>query len=318
VLLVAYHAFCPNAMAWQRLYDTDIKSYWWLGKIFYAILLPSFMFISGYLFGNQIDKSGGGNFKTLIIKKGKRLIIPSVIFGTAYIYLLADPNQYTLSQKIVEILRGFGHLWFLPTLFVCFIATWIMHKLHCSPLYVIPLLLPISMIVYKAYYLLFFYGGFCVKAYHVDVIKYAKRKFIILFAVISIFLFIVVHTSDFLLMLVYSDYNIPFSVFKIRFCNLVPDLYAIPGVIALYLWSMNMVYINNKVLPKFFQNLVGTCFGVYLFQEFILRPLYYQSGFPAYISPYLMPWIGFAIALVLSVFISWTLLKSKVGRWLIG
>lgn len=60
VLLVAYHAFCPCAHTWKAVYADDIRAYWWLGWIFYAILLPSFVFISGYLFGNQIFKNGGG------------------------------------------------------------------------------------------------------------------------------------------------------------------------------------------------------------------------------------------------------------------
>lgn len=63
VLLVAFHAFCPYLHVdggWPVLYNQDIPAYWWLGWALYAVMLPAFVFISGYLFGNQIVKSGGG------------------------------------------------------------------------------------------------------------------------------------------------------------------------------------------------------------------------------------------------------------------
>lgn len=42
------------------------------------------------------------------------------------------------------------------------------------------------------------------------------------------------------------------------------------------------------------------CFGVYLFQQFVLK-LIYNSHIPQVINPVCLPWISFAIALIISL-----------------
>jgi peptidoglycan/LPS O-acetylase OafA/YrhL len=61
VLLIADHAFVQYWGGWKMVFeDVDIPAYTWFGKAVYAIMLETFVFISGYLFGNQVDKTGGG------------------------------------------------------------------------------------------------------------------------------------------------------------------------------------------------------------------------------------------------------------------
>lgn len=58
--------------------------------------------------------------------------------------------------------------------------------------------------------------------------------------------------------------------------------------------------------------------GVYLFQQFVLKYLYYKTPFTTMISPYVFPWLAFGVALVLSILLSLGVRRIKVGRFLIG
>lgn len=60
------------------------------------------------------------------------------------------------------------------------------------------------------------------------------------------------------------------------------------------------------------------CFGVYLLQQFILKGLYNYTNLPSVLGCYWLPWVGFAIALTGSLVIALLLVKTKVGRFLIG
>ena len=64
--------------------------------------------------------------------------------------------------------------------------------------------------------------------------------------------------------------------------------------------------------------LSGYCYGVYIYQQFILQYLYYKTSVPLLVNEYALPWIGFAVALVLSLLLCWVSLKTRVGRFLIG
>lgn len=58
--------------------------------------------------------------------------------------------------------------------------------------------------------------------------------------------------------------------------------------------------------------------GVYLFQQFILQTLYCHTKLPSMLGPYWLPWLGFIIALIGSLFLSFLFHKTKMGRFLIG
>ena len=60
------------------------------------------------------------------------------------------------------------------------------------------------------------------------------------------------------------------------------------------------------------------CFGVYLLQQFILIGLYRYTILPNILGCYLLPWFGFFATLLISILVSMLLVKTKVGRYLIG
>lgn len=58
------------------------------------------------------------------------------------------------------------------------------------------------------------------------------------------------------------------------------------------------------------------CFGVYLFQQFVLK-LIYNSHIPQVINPVCLPWISFAIALIISLLLTVCIRNTTIGKSLL-
>ena len=71
-------------------------------------------------------------------------------------------------------------------------------------------------------------------------------------------------------------------------------------------------------MSQYIVRLGNLCFGVYLLQQFILKGLYDHTALPELLGCYWLPWVGFAIALIGSIFVSQLMVKSKIGKFLIG
>ena len=276
VLLVLYHSFCIFSGAWEVPKDYPlIPIYWWIAKTSYSFMLETFVFISGYLFGFQVQKNGIGIicFKNTILKKAKRLLLPCFFFGVIYYTVF-----YDLSKPVYEIsysiMCGTGHLWFLPMLFWCFTEIYLIERLKVSYKVVLPLLALVALCSFiplpfrmsnSMYYSLFFYIGYCIKRYSWGVRRFFTKRSFVSFGI-------------------------------------------------LYLISFVIFNVINGIMIK----LSGLCFGVYICQQFILKIIYYQMGGLNKIDPVFLPWIGFVITLALSLFISHYILKTRLGRFLIG
>ena len=78
LLLVLYHTFIIYAGGWHEPEGfVPCKIYSLLDSLAYSFMLPTFVFISGYIWGWQgIYRSVKENFKSLVIKKTKRLVLP--------------------------------------------------------------------------------------------------------------------------------------------------------------------------------------------------------------------------------------------------
>ena len=80
-----------------------------------------------------------------------------------------------------------------------------------------------------------------------------------------------------------------------------------------YLLKKNIINVTPVMIK-----LSAYCFGVYIFQQFILKYIVYNGALISLLGSYWLPWVAFVITLLLSVVLSWGLLKTKVGRFLIG
>ena len=82
-------------------------------------------------------------------------------------------------------------------------------------------------------------------------------------------------------------------------CQLV---YATLGMTSIYATG---IFVTSKYkLSDWYIRLGDLCFGVYIFQEFILKYLYYFSELPINCPPHVTPWICFIITIVLSLSLS--------------
>lgn len=173
--VVLYHAFSPFCGAWAPVSTVSIPLYWWIGKFSYSFLMESFVFISGYVYGFQVENSclrgERLSFKGLIKRKFLRLMVPSLLFSILYVLLLGSPGK-SIGNTILYILNGAGHLWFLPMLFVCFILCFVLEKVSISRKLKIIFLLLLTIVPFPAipfrinlsfHYMLFFYIGFLMK-----------------------------------------------------------------------------------------------------------------------------------------------------------
>lgn len=328
LLLIVFHAFIVYAGGWTEPAGFQtIPAYWWLDKLSYSFMLETFVFISGYLYAYQrigLKKLGGG--RTLLFSKLKRLILPSIIFSACYFLMFY--RYESIANTLYTLLNGAGHLWFLPMLFWCFLITHLFLKVHIPESWRIVILVGLALISFvpfpfrlgnAMYYLLFFYGGYLLWA------PSHELKYRVLFNhVIALWcLFLLLFLSlTWLREFIFPDSEIAISgsiyvkAVILGIGNFCQILYATAGIAALYITAL--YYSNRHILPGWIVTIGNYCFGIYIFQQFFLQFLYYKTKVPAIVGAYWLPWIGFAIALFGSFAVSAILLKTKVGRFLIG
>lgn len=328
VLLVLYHAFAPWCGAWHPIDGmVDDTTYWWIGKISYLFMLETFVFISGYIYGHQVSKKGEQivTLRQTLIKKGKRLLIPSIIFSITYLLCFGTKESETLPQIILSILEGRGHLWFLPMLFWCFIGIWLISRVKYNTVYIILVLvgltfctfLPLPLRLSNAmYYMLFFYLGYIVKKSNWNINQLINIKTASLLLVVSL-------TSFTLLTFINKSGGVNSGDLFIKISSHLLSrtlnlLAAMAGCFACFLFANWIVYVKGIHLSSFWLNLSTYCFGVYLLQQFILQWLYYHSTILNDLPVNSFPWIGFIVTMIVSILITHLSLKSKIGRFLIG
>lgn len=331
VLLVFYHAFAiyGGEGAWEPIEGfPKVYAYWWLDRLSYAFMLEMFVFISGYVFGYQVRTRGENKLmgRSLLPSKIKRLILPCMIFSLLYILLYGDITQ-PIYRTLYGLINGVAHMWFLPMLFWCFVAVWLFEKVNLGIKAGVLLTILASLVSvnglplqlsHTMYYLLFFYVGYVVQRYDIDLRKFYTKRV----AIISLFVFIVLFVVGTLIKDYLDDmFNSPQFVIQLtkfiigKTCTI---LYSSAGI------AMLMIVVgyiqkkkDGKEKERWLIEIGNLCFGVYLFQQFILHALYYNTELPVVLGPYWLPWVGFVIALFSSLIIAWLLRKTKIGKSII-
>lgn len=324
LLLVFYHAFAPYSGGWEPIEGyPEIPIYWWLDKFSYFIMLELFVLLSGYVFGFQVRTKGESKleFCSLSLSKFKRLMVPSMVFSLLYIILFRNPTCMSILSLINGIVSGTGHMWFLPMLFCCFLAVWLNERIRISPKLVLPILficsvLPIPVLPlhlgHSIHYLFYFYLGYCIQKYNFRIDKIFKSQYVVIMSGVFLLLFIAVtllHESN--------NFQMGGAIFK-GFWSLLTTISKTIGVV----FALSIVGIIEKKksieLSVWVIKTGELCMGVYLCQQFILLGIYKYTTAPVLFGPYYLPWIGFTIALVGSLTITYILRKFKFGRLLIG
>lgn len=323
-LLVFYHAFCPFTGAWDTPYENfpQIETYKWLGILSHYFQLETMVFISGLLFGYALTRSPERlNFNNCVTKKAKRILLPCLLFSVIYYLMFYDSSEvwYVIVYKI---LCGCGHLWFLPMIFWCFVIVYLLERNRITPPHLVLIIsaivsitaLPVSLfgLGRTMVYFTYFYFGFCIMR------GYIKFKHL---SVMVSLTYIVIYA---LLIVLYEqvkgigDAGIIWTLSRIGALRIIHLVAALLMIYALYSLanrpSIKTALDKMPVLIK----LSGYCYGVYIYQQFILKYLYYDTAMPNHFTPEMLPWIGVALALLLSIVFCYLTLKTRLGRYLIG
>lgn len=329
VLLVLYHSFAIYSGGWEPIEGfPEIKAYWWLGKFSYAFFLETFVFISGYILGYQVRTKGKEKIsaKNIFVGKIKRLIIPSVVFSFLYLLLIQDYEEQSIISTLYSILEGAGHMWFLPMLFWCFCGVWFIERIRISPAIVFPVLLLFSIGPHlplpfrlgdTLYYLLYFYTGYYVQKNSIDLSILSKHYTLIILSFLFLTLFpVLTILSESMSSLLGGGNNQLVTHFVValirKLCRIV---YASTGLLIMI--SFANIVCNNTSIPSWINRISVLCMGGYIFQQFILKFVYYRTSLPSICSPYLLPWVGFIGTLALSILLSIILRRTQVGKLLI-
>lgn len=275
------------------------------------IAMPMFVFISGYLFYYQLQRGKYPTFIPLVEKKFTRILIPYFIFG---LIMMATTGAF----HPFELLHGgYWHLWFLPMIFWCFIisyflkgiATWnkgvlvafIIFSFAISLLgQILPQIIGLHNIT--VWYCWFILGGIvhlfsnCINM----ILRKTHIHWIFLFLYILINLFKPTPYGERTWYLIVS-----------QICIIIT------------LW-----YYFHNAKWKCFQPLISFSkysYGIYIFHNWLA--LYLISRTAQHLFPLaewaanhtvLFPLCFFVITMGMSFILSWGLLKTKIGKLLIG
>lgn len=330
VLLVFYHAFAIYSGAWDPIEGyPEVPGYWWLDKLSYAFMLEMFVFISGYVFGFQVRTKGEEKLKAknLLLGKFKRLMIPCMVFSLLYILLFGHITQ-PVQKTLYGLVNGVGHMWFLPMLFWCFVGVWVIERLHLKAKWVISVLVLCSICSFlplplrigtSMYYMVFFYVGYILRREDVSLDRFYTLKHCIVLAVAFCVLFpTLTLLRERLGDMMAVENQLVMKAALTSSSILMRIIYSSVGLAMLFIIIGYKEKDRTTSLPQWIIKVGNLCFGVYLLQQFILKGLYNYTNLPAVLGCYWLPWVGFLVALAGSLVVAGLLVKTKIGKFLIG
>ena len=318
-LLVSYHAFAPWCGAWGLPVGChDYESYRWVALFSRAFRLEAFVFVSGYIFTFQmLEKNKFTSFGQFLKSKIVRLLIPCWVFGILYFILFK--KYVNIWQTIYNIGGGIGHLWYLPCLFICFIAQYFLLELKTNTKITLVILICLVFLSFvplplhlnqPLYFILFFYGGGLFYQNKDSVALRANTKSILLCWTIFAALLVIIN-----LWFIQSEKFANPTLLKIAVLGsnkILKSILAWSGITALYLTAVQ--YCRTYKISDFILK-IGVCgYGVYVFHQFVLVRMYDKTPLPEILGTYWLPWVGLAVATVVSVLLTLAVRSTKLGR----
>lgn len=327
-LLVLMHSFTMYGGGWDLPVGIhNVRAYYWVAKFSNGFMLETFILIAGYIFAYQTKiLKRKYNFSSFIKKKFMRLIIPSIFFSLIYFFIFNyNPETFHFSKFIIQLLSGVGHMWFLPMLFWGYVLLWVIDNYDFSSLRLLILLAIISMIpipfipfgisriLHYSFYVMF---GYVLYEKQDVFMRYMNKNKAILISILYILFVIIEH--QFIKPVYVSESPLYLRGIVLLTSNFFSFLSSVIGIVALYYVVMKYITKYDTVQKKWIIGLSGISYGVYIYHQFILKYLYYNTSLPQLLGTYLLPWAGFVISLSLSIVFTRITLKSKAGRFLIG
>ena len=305
----ANHFPADTAIVFRNLYDRWVSG----GPILVA--MPMFVFISGFLFGCQLQKTQPPTLKSIINRKFMRLMVPFFVFT---IIFMVSTNS--MSWKPVYQWT-YWHLWFLPMLFWCFVITYLLRPFIFSGNYVVSVstlivLFGLSLVKIFMPPFIGLHGVHLWICWFALGTWFSKHESMLDSRVVKINLVILGSFVCIMLGVLYpQEYGTN---------TVVGHIISLSGMMAL--WScVNLISWRNNVVTSSIVGLSGASFGIYIFHNWIEMYMVSQTAqrvFPlerfALNHTLLFPFMFSIIAFILSYVLSWAILKTKVGKGLIG
>jgi surface polysaccharide O-acyltransferase-like enzyme len=94
--------------------------------------------------------------------------------------------------------------------------------------------------------------------------------------------------------------------------------YASFGLLAVFSLVNYLIEKCAFSIPDKAVKLSGYCFGVYVFHQFLILLVVENPYMINLCGTYALPWVAFAVALAGSMILTGFMLKTKIGRFLIG
>ena len=227
------------------------------------------------------------------------------------------PINYDTILNIV-IHMSTAHLWFLPMLFWCFICGYIIQKnnWYCySTLCILlllmllprPSIIPLRITCFMEYAFYFVLGLFLFKDRNI-LLPIIQNK-------ISLIISFTVFITTF------GFYYYINSILNIKMFYLLHYLlgfiYSTAGLIFIY-GIHNFIIDHINSIPLIVKRVANYSFAIYVFHQFILYYIYFNTKAPIIFGQILLPWISIITTMILSYILAHLFLKTKIGKWLLG
>ena len=327
--LVLNHAFVKIAEGGARINDYHLPDlYNWINNFNFEATLEFFVLISGYLYAFQcITLKRSYSFRDYTLKKAHRLLLPMLVFGILYYFcFFYNPETFEIRDFLTKLLNGCGHLWFLPMLFWCLIALWALERFHLDGILTLIGLAFVSLISYLplafglstvSHYLLYAFLGYCMYKHKDYLLGYLSRGKLLL-PVLWLLYVVFVWLAD-------SELCSSFSIDSISSKGLLYGIKGIfslvaclCGIIALYGTVTSITSSNTFEMSPLIQKADKVSFGIYIYHQFLLVALYHYTPIVHYVNEWILPWLGFVVALFISWLLTSITLRFRMGRILIG
>ena len=211
------------------------------------------------------------------------MILPSIIFSIIYFLLFYEYKG--LGNAVYSIINGCGHMWYLPMLFWCFVFGWLLEQIKIKDGWKMAFLVALNLLnvislplrISTAFtYLVYFYGGYLVYKHSERINSFITLRNIVISWIIFIVVFAVLRPLPDIPIIVSSCSSGMRAMIVIG--NHAGQLiYASIGLIAFYVTAV--YFTQHHQLSASTNKIAACCFGIYLFQQFVLQLLYYKNQF---------------------------------------
>lgn len=310
ILVVVAHItkFYGNKGGVFQMPFTESLNY--ITEFIYSFHMPLFIFLSEAIYCEGIGQGKYKDVLAFVKNKCKRLLVPYFMVGIFYVapvMIMLNLTEWSFGQYIYQgLILGLNsrHLWFLWTLFFCFLIVRIMKKILDKGFAVQILVVVLSFVLAVfsnsftnifairniTYYLFYFLLGYLFHSRKEQIRKRMERKIYLSIPCVIIIIYKILYVDS-------TIWNI---------------IVAIAGILGCYVIGVNIKQsCYNRKLYKMIQK---NSFGIYLIHPMIIYALFY---FFKIVNPYLFCAVVLVVTFIVS-YLATEILRAMKLKWVLG